>query len=204
MPFDVPRGLAQWSVEKTLKNAANIEDKLGVIQGSKYVDLRVYCAQKLEKMGFNTLVLANADELMRRPRELADIIVHLRENLSPNTSLVFPFADASFIPVLCYMGVDFFSDAICEFYSYLNIIMTPSNSYSQEKYQIYNLDQVELAEYNKNTLDLVVREVQTNIENGTLRNLVEERSCSSPQNMSLVRILDKEHINYLKKYTPIH
>lgn len=203
MAFDVPLGLAQWSVERTIEKAEECEDKLAVIQGSKYVNLRVECAQKLEEMGFNSLVLANADELIKRPQDLTNIVVNLRENLSPNTSLVFPFADASFVPILCYMGIDFFSDAICEFYSYLNIIMTPSNSYNQDKYHLYEMSQDELLEYNKNTLDLVIKEVQANIENGTLRNLVEERSCSSPQNMSLLRILDKEHMNYLSKYTPI-
>jgi 7-cyano-7-deazaguanine tRNA-ribosyltransferase len=203
MPYDVPLPLAQWSVEKTLEKAKNCSDDFAVIQGSKYIDLRIECAQKLEEMGYTSLLVANADELLKRPRDISKILVNLRESISPNTALFFPFAEASFVPLLSYIGIDLFSDAICEFYSYLNIIMTPSSSYNLETYPIYELNQEELMEYNKITLDLVVREVRENIKNGTLRNLVEERSCTSPQNMSLLRIVDKEYGDYLEKYTPL-
>lgn len=213
MAYDVPLSLAEWSVEKTLEKAEEFKDNLdgnslentfGVIHGAKYPDLRIKCAQKLEEMGFSLLLIANADELVRRPRDLAEIITSLRESISPNTTLCFPFAEASFVPVLSYMGIDLFSDAICEFYSYLDIIMTPGNSYNLEKYQIYELEQNELFEYNQKTMDLVIREVRENIKNGTLRNHVEALACSSPQNMSLLRMLDKNHMDYLEKYTQLY
>jgi predicted RNA-binding protein len=53
-------------------------------------------------------------------------------------------------------------------------------------------------------MDLVTREVRENIKNGTLRNLVESLSCSSPQNMSLLRMLDKNHSDFLEKYTQLY
>jgi predicted RNA-binding protein len=211
MAYDVPLSLAEWSVEKTIEKAAeykdddkSIENAFAVVHGAKYSDLRIECAQKLEEMGYKTLLIANADELVRRPRDIAEIISDLRESISPNTTLCFPFAEASFIPIISYMGIDLFSDAICEFYSYLNIMMTPGSSYNLEKYQIYQLEQDELFEYNKRTLDLVTREVRENIKNGTLRNLVESLSCSCPQNMSLLRMLDKNHADFLEKYTPLY
>lgn len=211
MAYDVPLSLAEWSVEKTLEKAEEyknsvktIENIFGVVHGAKYSNLRVECAQNLEEIGYKTLLIANADELVRRPRDIGKIISDVRESISPNTALCFPFAEAAFIPVLSYMGIDLFSDAICEFYSYLNIMMTPGSSYNLEKYQIYQLEQNELFEYNKKTMDLVTREVRENIKNGTLRNLVESLSCSSPQNMSLLRILDKNHSDFLEKYTPLY
>ncbi|MBV1729512.1 MAG: archaeosine tRNA-ribosyltransferase, partial [Methanobacterium sp.] len=115
-----------------------------------------------------------------------------------------PFADTSFLPLLAYMGLDLFSDSVCEFYGYLNIIMTPSASYNLEQYPLMELNTEELIEYNKKTLALVIKEIYENIKNGTLRNLVEQRSCSSPAIMSTLRILDKEYISFLEKYTPIH
>lgn len=211
MAYNVPLSLAEWSVEQTLEKASKYRDSeecsigtFAVIHGSKYTDLRVECAKRLDEMGYNRLLISNADELIRRPRDLADIISRLRESISPNTALCFPFAEASFLPILSYVGIDLFSDAICEFYSYLNIIMTPGNSYNLEQYNIYTLDQNELFEYNKKTMDLMVREVRENIKNGTLRNLVESFACSSPQNMSFLRILDKSHMDYLEKYTPLY
>ena len=36
-----------------------------------------------------------------------------------------------------------------------------------------------------------------------LRNLVEERSLTNPQNVSALKILDKEHENYLLEYSQL-
>ncbi len=204
MPYEVPRDLAKWSVEETLKKAGNCEEEFAVVHGSKYVDLRIECAKRLEEMGYRALMIANSDELLQRPRDLVKLVTSLRETVSPNTALCLPFADTSFLPLLTYMGLDLFSDSVCEFYGYLNIIMTPSASYNLEQYPLMELNTEELIEYNKKTLALVIKEIYENIKNGTLRNLVEQRSCSSPAIMSTLRILDKEYISFLEKYTPIH
>lgn len=203
MPYNVPVELAQWSVEETLQNAENCNREFAVVHGSKYVDLRTMCAQQLEALGFHALIVANSDELLKRPRDLVKLLVRLREDLSPNTALCFPFAEASFIPLLTYMGVDLFTDSICEFYGYLNIIMTPSASYNLDKYPIMEFSREELIEFNKETLNLVIRETYENIQNGTLRNLVEQRACSSTATMASLKILDKEHMPFLEKYTPL-
>jgi 7-cyano-7-deazaguanine tRNA-ribosyltransferase len=50
----------------------------------------------------------------------------------------------------------------------------------------------------------VIREVQEHIKNGTLRNLVEQRCCSSPESMSALRILDREHSDFIEKYTQLY
>lgn len=81
MAYNVPLSLAEWSVEQTLEKASEYRDSekcsidtFAVIHGAKYTDLRVECAKKLDKMGYNRLLISNADELIRRPRDLADII----------------------------------------------------------------------------------------------------------------------------------
>lgn len=205
MPFDVPKELAEWSVKRTIQNAAKSEEKgIAVIHGSKYVDLRVKCALKLDEFGFTTLLIANSEMLLKNPRDLVDIIVKIRETINPNIALYFPFTDVNFIPILAYMGIDFFGEFTADYYAQLNVILTPTAKYNLEEYKIYDLNFDELKNYNRNSMDFVVREVSENIKNGTLRNLVEERCCTSPEAMSTLRILDKKYADFLEKYTSLY
>ncbi|BAW30913.1 conserved hypothetical protein [Methanothermobacter sp. MT-2] len=204
IPYNVPMEIAEWSVKETIKNARSSDSEYAVIHGGKYIDLRVKCAMKLESLGFRRLIIANGDELLTKPMDLVRLIVRIRESIKPNTLLCFPFSEASFVPLLAYIGVDLFTDAICKFYSYLNILMTPNHSYQLDKYKIYELEEAELRSYNKKTLDFVIREVREHIKSGTLRNLVEEKAATSPVNMTALRILDDEFQEYLQKYTRLY
>jgi len=205
MPYDVPKELAKWSVNQTIENAKKSKEKgIGVIHGGKYLDLRMECAKELDKLGITTFLIANPKDLMRQPRDLVDIIVNIRETINPNAALYFSFVDITFIPLLAYMGVDLFGDFACDFYAYLNTMQTSTAKYDITNYQIYDLDFEELKEYNKNTMDFVIKEVQENIKNMTLRNLVEERCCTSPEAMSTLRILDKKYPDFLEKYMPLY
>jgi predicted RNA-binding protein len=205
--YDIQREISEWSVKQTLEKGKmdkNNECDIAVIQGSKYVDLRVQCAKELEKIGYNGFLIANGDDLILHPRDLVDLTIALRENLSPNSYLIFSFAESSFIPLLSYMGIDGFLKGSGEYYSYLNVLISPTKNYDLKKYDIYKMTQEELLKYNNNTIDFVLKEVQEHMKNGTLRNLVEERSSTSPQNTSALRILDKNYQEYLQKYTPLY
>lgn len=203
--YDIEREIAEWSVNETLKLAREYEDKdIAVIHGSKYIDLRVKCLKELEEMGYSGFIIANADDLLLHPRDLVDLIVELRRNMKSSNILIFPHAEAQFIPLLAYMGVDAFFDDIGEYYSYLNVLMSPTKNYDLNIYELYDLTREELEDYNKNTIDFVLREVREHMKNGSLRNLVEERSATSPQYASALRILDKEHADYLLEYSQLY
>ena len=190
--YDVEREIAEWSVNQTIKKAKLVEDaEIAVIQGSKYLDLRIKCLKELEELGYNGFIIANADDLLLHPRDLVDLIVALRQNMKSSSYLIFPFAEAQFIPLLVYMGVDAFFDDITKNYD-LNV------------YELYEMDQKELEAYNKNTIDFVLREVREHMKNSSLRNLVEERSATSPQYASALRILDKNYSEYLLEYTQVY
>ena len=203
--YDVEKEIAEWSVNQTIEKAKKVEDKeIAVIQGSKYIDLRIKCLKELEKLGYNGFIIANADDLLLHPRDLVDLIVALRQNMKSSSYLIFPFAEAQFIPLLAYMGVDAFFDDIGEYYSYINVLMSPTKNYDLETYKVYEMNQKELEEYNKNTIDFVLREVREHMKNSSLRNLVEERSATSPQYASALRILDKNYSEYLLEYTQVY
>ena len=205
MPYNVPKTLASWSVKSTIENARSSDQNgIGVVHGSKYPDLRAECAVKLEQLGNTVLMVANPEELLKRSRDLVEIIVRIREGINPNSAIYFPFAEPSFIPLLAYMGVDLFDTVSGEFYARINTLLTPSMKYDLIQYKIYEMNASELEEYNKNTIKFVIREVQEHIKNGTLRNLVEERCCSSPESMSALRILDRDHSDFIEKYTQLY
>ena len=202
--YNVDKEIAKMNVNKTIELAKDGDYELATIQGSKYTDLRVECALKLEELGYNGLIIANSDDLLVHPKDLVHMIVTLRENLNPNTFLIFSFAEPSFMPILSYMGIDAFIADSCDYYSYLNVLMTPTKSYNLDEYPIYDMNQKEIKKYNENTLDLVIREIQTHIKNRSLRNLIEERSSANPQVFSTLRILDKDYSNYVLKYNQLY
>lgn len=203
MPYDVPKELAKWSVERTIENAKKSKG-IAVIHGGKYLDLRVKCAKELDELGHTILMIANSEKLLKNPRDLVDIIVNVREAISPNSALYFPFTDAAFMPLLAYMGIDLFGNAAADFNAYLNNMLTSTSKYDLKIYKIYDLDFNELKNYNNSTLDFVIKEIRENIKNSTLRNLVEQRCCTSPEAMSALRILDKKYPEFLGKYTPLY
>ena len=78
------------------------------------------------------------------------------------------------------------------------------NTRIKELRKARKMSQEELAEYNKKTIDFVLREVREHMKNSSLRNLVEERSATSPQYGSALRILDRDHADFLQEYTQLH
>ena len=205
--YDIENEIATWSVNQTIAKAEKIEDKsdkIATIQGSKYVDLRIKCVKALEELGYDKFIIANADDLILHPRDLVELIVNLRQNMNPGSILIFPFGEAQIIPLLAYMGVDGFFDDAGEYYAYLNVLMTPTKNYDLDKYKIYEMTTEELIDYNKKTIDLVLREVREHMKHGGIRNLVEERSATSPQYASALRILDKEYTDYVLEYSQLY
>ncbi|MCC9262318.1 queuine tRNA-ribosyltransferase [Methanobrevibacter woesei] len=205
--YNVDYEIAKWNVELTLKKAEEYKDSCNIatIQGSKYIDLRVECGKRLEELGYNGFLIANSDDLLLHPRDLVDLIVTLKKELKPTSYLIFTFAEPSFMPLLSYMGIDGFLSNSSEYYSYLNVLLTPTKTYELDTYPIYeDISREELEKYNLNTLKFVIKEIQTHMKNKSLRNLVEERSNTNPQNISALKILDKKYMDYLLEYTQLY
>lgn len=200
-PYKIQKEIAEEYVEQTINIAENEEnkEKIAVIQGGQYTDLRIECAQKLEKNGFTTLMFANTDELQRNPQDLLDIIIKTRENIKPTTALYFPFATTQIIPILTYIGIDIFDNSRAIYEAKYNNLMTNSNIYTEN----YNITE-NIKEENIRQLKFTINEIRANMKNKTLRNLTEQRATTNPELMSLHRILDKKYQNYLQKYTQLY
>ena len=204
--YNIDREIAEFNIKETLKLAKENVDKfdVAVIQGSKYVDLRVKCLKELEKIGYNGFIIANGDFLLTNPRELVNLIITLKKEALKNSYFIFPFAELSLMPILAYMGIDGFLQDSANYYSHLNILQTPTKTYDLNKYPIYeNISQKELENKNIKNMEFVIREIHAHMKNKSLRNLVEERSGTTPQNSSTLKILDKSYMDYLLEYTQL-
>ena len=198
--------IAKFNVEETLKSAEKNVGKcdIAVIQGSKYIDLRIECLKQLEEIGYNGFIIANGDALLTNPRELVDIIISLKKESLKSSYFIFPFCELSFMPILTYMGIDGFLTDSANYYSHLNVLQTPTKTYDLNKYPIYeDISQKELESINLKNMKFVIKEIHAHMKNKSLRNLVEERSGTTPQNISTLKILDKNYSEYLLGYTQL-
>jgi predicted RNA-binding protein len=203
---NVDREIAEFNVKETVRLARENVDEcdIATIQGSKYIDLRVECLRQLEEIGYNGFVIANGDSLLTNSRDLVDVVVSLKKEASKSSYFIFPFCELSFMPILTYMGIDGFLVDSANYYSHLNVLQTPTKAYDLNSYPIYeNITQKELEEKNIENMEFVIKEIHAHMKNRSLRNLVEERSGTTPQNISTLKILDRNHMDYLLEYTQL-
>lgn len=203
---NIDREIAEFNVKETLRLAEENVDEcdVAVIQGSKYIGLRVECLKKLEEIGYNGFIIANGDALLTNFRDLVEVIVTLKMEAKKTSYFIFPFAELSFMPILAYMGIDGFLADAANYYSYLNVLQTPTKAYDLNTYPIYeNISQKDLERKNLENMEFVIKEIHAHMKNRSLRNLVEERSATTPQNISTLKILDREHMDYLLEYTQL-
>ena len=201
-PFKIQKEIAEENMRKTIELAKKEDDKTkrAVIQGAQYTDLRVECAKQLEKLNYTKLTFANTDELQRNPEKLLEIIINVRENINPNTTLYFPFATTQIIPILAYIGIDIFDTSRAIYEAKNDNLMTQTNIYPASEYDMTD----DLEKENIKQLEYTICEIQQNMKNKTLRNLTEQRAATHPELMTLHRLLDKNHQNYLQKYTQLY
>ncbi len=204
--YNIDREIAEFNVNETLRLAEeNVDDAdIAVIQGSKYTDLRIECMKSLEEIGYNGFIIANGDALLTNPKELVELVVSLKKEAQKTSYFIFSFAELSFMPILTYMGIDGFLADSTNYYSHLNVLQTPTKSYDLNTYPIYeNVSQKQLEKMNIENMEFVIKEIHAHMKNNSLRNLVEERSGTTPQNISTLKILDRTQMDYLLEYTQL-
>lgn len=204
--YNIDREIAEFNVKETLRLAKeNVDDcDIAVIQGSKYIDLRIECLKKLEEIGYNGFIIANGDALLTNPKELVEMIVSLKKEAEKTSYFIFSFTEVSFMPILTYMGIDGFLADSANYYSHMNVLQTPTKAYDLSEYPIYeNISQKDLEKKNIKNMEFVIKEIHAHMKNRSLRNLVEERSGTTPQNVSTLKILDRNHMDYLLEYTQL-
>ncbi|WP_456416034.1 DUF5591 domain-containing protein [Methanocaldococcus sp.] len=168
MPFDVHRELTtlfKKSFTGTVEYKGEII-KYQILNFGKHIDL-------IELEDVDLYIIGDGRRLIER-KEL-QIIPKIREKISPNSAIYFPAVFPWEIPLLVYMGVDYFNDSMAKLYASLGYKFTKNRVL---KLNNYNFD--ELLNYNREVYREILEEVRLGIKNGFLRNIVEETSISYP------------------------
>ena len=66
------------------------------------------------------------------------------------------------------------------------------------------ISQEELEKKNLENMEFVIKEIYAHMKNRSLRNLVEERSGTTPQNISTLKFLDRTSMDYLLEFTQVY
>ena len=165
--YNIDREIPEFNVKETLRLAKeNVEEcDVAVIQGSKYIDLRIECLKQLEDIGYNGFIIANGDALLTNPRDLVELIVCLKKEAKKTSYFIFSFAELSFMPILTYMGIDGFLTDSANYYSYLNVLQTPTKSYDLNTYPIYeDISREELEAKNIENMEFVMKEIHAHMK----------------------------------------
>ncbi|ACV24451.1 archaeosine synthase subunit alpha [Methanocaldococcus fervens] len=168
MPFDTYRELTpifKKSFIGCVEYKGN-EIKYQILNFGKHVDL-------IELEDADLYIIADGRRLIER-KEL-QIIPKIREKISPNSAIYFPAALPWEIPLLVYMGVDYFDNSLAKLYASMGYKFTKNRAIKVEN---YNFE--ELYNNNKRIYEEVLKEVRIAIKNGFLRNVVEETAVSHP------------------------
>lgn len=213
--FDVPRGIAEEALEETLRIAREYPGQGAVIGATKYPGLVEKAASALRRRPL--LAVGNGGRLAGHPRLLVEVVSRIREVVSPNTAIYFPFAPPSLIPVLAYMGVDFFDSATAILGAVRGRMLTSTGFRSpggmrelpcscrvcdgRAPGELAGSKKALLA-HNLGYVRKLLSEVREALREGRLREYVEEKAVCDAKAMAVLRVLSREK-DYLEKYTPI-
>ncbi len=212
--FDVPRSIAEVAVKRTVEFAKKYPGQGAVIQGSKYPDLRETCARELS--GHPLLAIANGAKLIKTPKLLVEIVTRVRETISPNSALYFPFAPPHMFYLLAYMGVDAFDSADCilkarekkfatarGFLRLQDLKELPCSCKICENKIPSELNFNDILTHNLNSTKQILKEIREAIRSDTFRELIEEKAACDANAMAALRLLDREKQDFLEKYTAV-
>lgn len=177
IPFDCPENIANYLIEMNKEEnygklkINNRELNYYIVNFGKYV----YNIDNIknELKNANLIIIADGRRLIKR-KELVKLIPKLRKKISPNTALYFPTALPWEMPLLVYLGIDYFDYSSASYYASLGY------KFTKNRIMKCNGSFDELLKHNMLILDELIEEIRYCIKEGCLRNLVEETSMSDP------------------------
>jgi len=211
-----PREIAEHAVEETIRFAEGHPDHGAVLQGSRFLDLRLRCAEVFRDRPL--IAIGGGSLFLSRPRLLVQILPAVREVLSPNTALYFPSVPPPLFPLLTYMGVDLFdtldgllgaakgryatlrgSLPIAE----MQELPCPCEVCQRSTPETLRTSFEDLFSHNLQIALQSLAEVREAIRTNRLRGLVEARASTDLVSMTTLRLLDREGQAFLERYTSL-
>jgi archaeosine synthase len=164
-------------------------------------------------------IVANAIKLLNQPKTFVDFFINLRKKIGYQNIIYIPsVGEPKNLALLTYLGVDFFDST--------NAIVSARNNslfFENGSFSIYELTEnpcccptcfklnyapsemkfQEILNHNYYAIITEIKHIRNAINQQNLRNLVENRVKSDPNLTAILRILDKDHYEFLEKRTPV-
>ena len=177
IPFDAPEKVANYIFEQnkdkikgTIKLSDNDSINYYILNLGKYIEKINDLTEELKNT--DLIIIADGRRLINRKELL--LISELRNIISPNTAMYFPTALPNEIPLLTYMGVDYFDNSSASYYA------SKGYKFTKNRMMTTTIKFNELIERNEFVIKELLEETKYCIKDGGLRNLVEETSISNP------------------------
>ncbi|MFQ5892551.1 MAG: DUF5591 domain-containing protein [Candidatus Methanofastidiosia archaeon] len=133
--------------------------------------------------------IPNFLSLLQKPQNLVRSLVNLRLKIGWDRLLCAPVLPHQ-VPPLFYLGVDLFEPSFAELCATMDMRTTYRGIFEGAKDNILNLKEI-------------VEECKLTLKRGELREMVETYSSISPENMLILKTIDREFSKLFQRYSPI-
>ena len=174
--------------QKLLTSVSSREDALPFFKDGVFVIRLPFAGEHDVPDDADVVVVPNAFELRKDPRKLVDSVIRIREKIGYNRLLcMFGIAEPSTLALLTYMGVDVFDDSLAKAAGLKKMRLIPEGEICADR------------DVSAENISDLKKECETTIiftEAERLRELVDQRSASSPSSVAALRIFDDVGYRY--------
>lgn len=173
IPYDCPKSVAEYifkvSIDEYFGEINYNGDCLnyGIINVGRHFEFIDEISEKLKDC--DLIIISDLRRLIKR-KELVEIIKKIRDIIPPNTGIYCPNALPNEVPLLTYMGVDYYDYGSCDYYGKLGyeltknrIIKVDEKDFKDINYNIKNNKNYNIKNNNENNKDNI--EDNKNIKN---------------------------------------
>ncbi len=166
----------------------------------------------------NLIIVKYASQLINQQKNFVEYIINLRKNIGYQKAIYVPVVgNPTNIAILAYLGIDLFdsTSAIIAARN-KNLFFETGAVKKDDLKEIYcncpicnkinnpkELSYEDILNHNYYTIYSELRKVRDAIANQNLRNLIENRIRADPNTTAILKILDRNHQNYLEKRVPV-
>ncbi len=161
------------------------------------------------KTDMSLIALIGLDKIFNNQRKLSEVLVNLKEKISPDIAIYLPGPIApSNYSFLIYMGIDFFDNSLSYYTSENGYFILGDRLYPLDKYpkcycQYCSQDPKDIQGHNELMMKNEIAKVKYALEEGTLRELVEQDIHKSVTFAASLKHLDKKYSKVFRNRTPI-
>jgi len=173
----------------------------------------------LKQISSKIFIVANASQLIIQPKNFVNFIINLREKIGYQKIIYLPsICEPKNLALLTYLGADLFDSTKAIVAARNKVLLFEIGSLKTNeleenpcscpsciriKKKPSEIKFQEILNHNYYTINTEIKHVRNAIYQEKLRNLVENRAKTDPNLTAILRILDKDHYEFLEKRTPV-